>query len=82
MALTKANKYMFEVVLRATKGKIVDELKDIYNVDAIEITTSILPGKPKRITGTSRFYKSDKRKKAIVTLKKGQKIELFEESKK
>ncbi len=75
------DRYMFKVELFATKGAIADEIKRMFGVDVIDVRTIIMPGKKKRIPKTSRFTKTEKIKKAIVTLKKGQKIDLMEEAK-
>lgn len=79
VALSAQNRYIFEVSMQATKGAIVDELKNVFNVDATEVRTLIMPGKKRRISKTNRFGKTAKRKKAIVTLKEGQKIDLVSE---
>ncbi|MBU1132780.1 50S ribosomal protein L23, partial [Patescibacteria group bacterium] len=44
---------------------------------AVDVKTLIIPGKKKRITKTKGFTKTSKWKKAIVKLKKDQKIDLF-----
>jgi large subunit ribosomal protein L23 len=81
VAMHEQNRYVLEVDLAARKGMIQDELKRIFNVDTLEIHTTILPGKKKRIAKSNRFGKTAKRKKAIVKLKAGQKIELLENKK-
>lgn len=75
------NRYVLEVSLDATKGIVADEIKRIWGVDAVEIQTIIMPGKKKRIPKTSRFTKTAKKKKAIVKLKAGQKIDMAEAKK-
>ena len=77
MKLEAENKYVFEVAMDATKGAIAKELKDSFGVDVINVNTSILPGKKRRILKTPRFKKTSKRKKAVVELKKGQKLDIF-----
>ncbi len=76
MAFEHELKYLFQVNMKSSKGSIAAELKRIYNVDAKEIRTMIMPGKKRRILGTRRFGKTKKWKKAIVKLSEGQKIEL------
>ncbi len=73
---SEINSYIFEVNYRASKGSVAREIKETYGVDPIDVRTSILPGKKRRLTGTRRFTKTSKRKKAIVKLKEGQKIDL------
>jgi large subunit ribosomal protein L23 len=80
-SLTSSDKYMFVVDLAASKGSIADEIHNLFGVDVIDVRTIIMPGKKKRIPKTSRFTKTAKIKKAIVTVKKGQKIDLVEEKK-
>lgn len=77
MSLTSDNRYVFQVALEATKGAIEAELKRVFGVDALEVSTMIMPGKKKRILKTYRFKTTPKWKKAIVKLKEGQKIDIF-----
>lgn len=71
------NKYVFRVDIKASKGDIKKELKKLFDVDALDVKTMVMPGKRKRITGTRNFTKTSRWKKAIVRLKEGQKISLF-----
>jgi len=38
-------KYVFEVSVKATKGAIRNEIKDLYGIYVTEVKTAILPGK-------------------------------------
>lgn len=76
MALQNDLKYIFQVNLKASKGAIAEEINRIYGVDAVDVKTMIMPGKKRRILGTRKFTKTKKKKKAIVKLKEGQKIDL------
>ncbi len=69
--------YSFKVNMKATKGNIRENLKNIYNVEAIQINTVIMPGKPKRVLGTRGFSKTQGWKKAVVKLREGQSIDVF-----
>jgi large subunit ribosomal protein L23 len=71
------NKYAFEVVKIAKKTEIKKAVEAIFGVTVEKVNTMIVKGKRKRM---NRFvgYQSDK-KKAIVTLKEGQKIDKFGE---
>jgi large subunit ribosomal protein L23 len=71
------DKYVFQVGLKAKKESIRKEIKRIYNVDAADINTIIMPGKKRRISGSRKFTKGPKWKKAIVKLKEGQSIDIF-----
>lgn len=76
-ALASEGRYCFEVTMLATKGSIVNELKKVYGVDVIDIHTTIMPGKRKRVMRTRLLSKPKRWKKAIIKLKKGQTIDLF-----
>ena len=70
------NKYTFKVAKSANKIQIKYALKVLYNVQAVDCRTISMKGKVKR---QGRFVgKTSSWKKAIVTLKKGETISLFE----
>jgi large subunit ribosomal protein L23 len=75
--LSSRGVYEFSVDLKANKPAIAREVEKLYGVEVVDVRTIVLPGKKKRIMGTRNFTKSSKRKKALITLKKGQKLELF-----
>lgn len=77
MAQTKDNMFSFEVNKDATKDQISQDIKKLFNVDAVSVNTVMLPGKKRRVIGTRKYSKMSMSKKAIVKLKEGQKIELF-----
>jgi len=69
----KENKYLFEVDNRANKIEIKSAIRQIYKVTVEEVNIVNQCGKWKRVRqqpGMTAAYK-----KAIVTLKKGDKIE-------
>ena len=73
-SLSEFNKIVFKVHKGASKNSIKKSIEKIFKVDVIKINTINLRGKTKLVKGkkTSRpGYK-----KAIVTLKKGQSIDL------
>lgn len=70
------NQYTFEVDLKANKIQIKDAIESIFDVDVLRVNTIIMPPKRGR-RGRKFFLRSKKWKKAIVTLKMGQKIDLF-----
>ncbi|HJT25295.1 MAG TPA: 50S ribosomal protein L23 [bacterium] len=77
--LKEKNKYSFEVNPDATKQEIKNAVELIFKkekVEVLKVNTANLPAKIRRV-GRS-FSKPYRWKKAIVTLKPGQKIELFE----
>ncbi|MFC1703470.1 50S ribosomal protein L23 [Candidatus Omnitrophota bacterium] len=66
--------YLFLVAKKANKVQIRKSIEDIYKVKVESVNTMIVPGKLKRV----RFQqgKTPDWKKAIVTLKEGNKIEV------
>lgn len=76
----KANQYAFEVDIRANKLEISNAIQKKFNVKVSSIRTLTLKGKKKsQFTKRGRFsgFKATK-KRAIVTLAKDSKIDLFE----
>lgn len=76
MGLLADNKYTFIVDKRANKTEIKNAIETIFNVRVEKVFTMIVKGKPKRM-GRHVGRTSD-RKKAVIVLKAGQKIKLFE----
>jgi len=72
------HKYLFYVKPDATKSEIKKAIKKFYKVDPVKVNIIIIKGKMKRIGRTRRFSKMSDYKKAVVTIKKDQKIEGFE----
>jgi len=73
----KQNGYLFEVARDANKIEIKRAIESIFNVKVDSVRTIRVHGKPKR-QGRFAGHRPDW-KKAVVTLKKGQAIELFEQ---
>jgi len=71
------NQYHFEVARQANKIEIKRAVEAIFSVKVDSVRTQQMHGKVKR-QGRSSGRRSDW-KKAIVTLKPDQKIELFEQ---
>ncbi len=78
MADALAHQYTFSVHPRATKTQIRHAIEQIFKVDVIKINTVNVRGKPRNFArrGVRTTGKQSDFKKAIVTLKSGQKIEL------
>ena len=74
--LMQENKYTFQVPLNANKVEIRKAVESIFNVKVEKVATIRVLGKTKRM-GRTQGKRSDY-KKAIVTLKAGETIELFE----
>ena len=75
---TKRNCYTFEVDCAATKDQIKAAMKQLFKVDAVGVRTSIT--KPvSKTTGKRRIPgETSQTKKAIVEIKSGQSIKVFE----
>jgi large subunit ribosomal protein L23 len=71
-----AQQYAFEVHRDATKIQVKTAVEKLFGVHVTAIRTSIARGKNKRV-GRS-FGRRPNWKKAIVTLKQGEAISLFE----
>lgn len=75
-ALMEQGKYTFRVPLAATKVQIRQAVEQIFRVKVQAVNTMRYEGKVKRL-GRTQGRRSDW-KKAVVTLKPGETIELFE----
>jgi len=73
-SLSEHNKIVFKVNDVATKKSIKRSVEKIFKVNVIKVNTINLKGKTKSVRG-KKVNKSGY-KKAIVTLKKGQSIDL------
>ncbi|HVO28450.1 MAG TPA: 50S ribosomal protein L23 [Candidatus Paceibacterota bacterium] len=73
--LATAGKYVFLVQNAATKPEIKKAIKAIYKVDAVAVNVVNRPPKRKRFGGRMKGAQEAYRK-AIVTLKEGQKIDI------
>lgn len=70
------NKYCFKVAIYANKNEVKNAIENIFKVEVLNVNTMKLKGKPKR-QGAFIGKRADW-KKAIVTLREGHKIEVFE----
>jgi large subunit ribosomal protein L23 len=75
--LTAQNKYVFEVALGANKLQIREAVQKAFNVNVEQVNTLRVRGKVKRMGRRSGGQQPDW-KKAVVTLRAGDQIELFE----
>ena len=67
-------KFLFWVKKNATKHQIKKAVEDNYKVNVKKINTCIMPGKAKRVRQQLGYVPDWK--KAVVTLKQGQTIEV------
>ena len=75
-ALQAENKYAFEVAGEANKLQIKQAVEKAFKVKVTAVNVMTVPGKTRRIG--RRQVLTQSWKKAIVTLKSGDKIGLFE----
>lgn len=69
------NKYVFDVLPKATKPDIKAAIESLFDVTVVKVNTLTLPRKKRRV-GRFMGYKAQY-KRAIVTLKDGDSITLF-----
>jgi large subunit ribosomal protein L23 len=74
--LSEQNKYVFQVANSANKDMVKKAVKKIFNVTPDRVNVIMMRGKKKRVR--YQYGYTTAWKKAIVTLKAGDKIELFE----
>jgi large subunit ribosomal protein L23 len=76
MSLLADNKYTFIVDPRANKVEIKKAVEELFKVKVEKVNTMRVKGKTRRVRNV--VGRRPEVKKAIVTLRKGDKIELFE----
>ncbi len=72
--LSEQNKVVFRVPLDATKPQIKEAVEALFNVNVMSVNTLVVKGKTKQFRGIPG--KRSDVKKAIVTLKDGQSIDV------
>lgn len=70
------NKLYFEVDRDANKIEIKEAVQKIFKVDVLDVSTISMKGKKKRVG--RHFTQLPDWKKAVVTIKPGQRVEFFE----
>ena len=73
--LSKNNQYVFEVFSRSNKTEIKKAVEETFNVDVTRVNIIKIPAKRRRLGRTLGWKKGYK--KAIVSIKKGQKIDIL-----
>jgi large subunit ribosomal protein L23 len=81
LAAAKMGNYTFRVEPRMDKKRIAAEISKIFDVKVVRVRT-IKTGGEKGRNARGRNFSVKASKKAIVTLKEGDKISVFEEGKK
>jgi large subunit ribosomal protein L23 len=72
----RENKFAFEIDMKANKTEVKQAIEQLFKVKVVAVKTAIVRGKFRRI-GRSEGQRPNW-KKAIVTLKEGDAISLFE----
>ena len=72
--LMEQNQYLFKVSPKANKIQIKKAVEDLYKVHVVSVNTMVVSGKLKRVRLHPGYTRSWK--KAIVTLKEGDTIEM------
>ncbi len=74
--LQEDGRYTFEVALKANKGLVKEAVEKNFNVTVTDVNITMLRGKRKRYG--PKIKKQPDTKKAVVTLKAGDRINLVE----
>ena len=69
-------KYTFKIDRRANKTQVKEAVEAIFKVEVTAVNTISVPPKSRRVGRT--IGKTQAWKKAVVTLRAGQRIEIFE----
>ncbi len=72
----EVSRYAFEVDPRANKLEIKRAIEEAFKVKVAKVNTVTMPGKARRLGG--RTTEKQPWKKAIATLKKGERIQIYE----
>lgn len=72
--VAEENKIIFRVPMTATKPDIKEAVENLFKVDVTKVNTIVVKGKTKRFRGT--LGRRSDFKKAIVTLKDGQSVDI------
>ncbi|NMC35626.1 50S ribosomal protein L23 [Candidatus Beckwithbacteria bacterium] len=78
MTLAGQGRFTFEVHPKASKTMIAQAIEAAFKVSVVDVATSSIRGKIRRFGSRRKEAHVGAGKKAMVTLKKGQKIDLFE----
>tara|TARA_B100000945_G_scaffold13875_1_gene10536 strand:+ start:768 stop:1058 length:291 start_codon:yes stop_codon:yes gene_type:complete len=70
--------YTFEVEMKSTKSQIKANVESAYGVDVLTVRTIISKGPQKRNPKTGSWMNGKRSKKALVKIKQGQTINIFE----
>ena len=74
----KLNQYVFEVDRKATKAQIKEAVEALFDVEVVRVNVTNAPAKRSRRRNRRLLVRRPGYKKAIVTLKPGDTIDVFE----
>ena len=76
---SKLNQYVFEVLSEVSREQVKTAVETVFDVDVVRVNIINLPAKSTRNSRSrSRAVRKTGYKKAIVTLKQGDRIPVFE----
>jgi large subunit ribosomal protein L23 len=70
--------FTFKVDLKANKPEIAKSVEEMFGVHVLKVHTITVKGRTKRSLRSRHTYQVSDWKKAIATLKQGEKIDLFD----
>ena len=73
---SQSNKYVFQVAMDSNKVEIRQAVEKFFGVKVLDVRTMRMTGKPKRVRLVAGYRPNWK--KAIVTLKAGDTIDMFD----
>ena len=81
MDLSTRGYYTFEVAREANKNQIKKVVEELFKVNVLGVKTIMMKAKSRKVGRMRRKVAGKPAKKAIVKLKSGEKIDLFEAGK-
>jgi large subunit ribosomal protein L23 len=78
MSLAGVGKFSFVVASHASKNMIRQAIQDMFSVSVTDVATATVKGKTKRVGKRREEVVITPLKKAVISVKKGQKIDIFE----
>jgi len=78
MRMAQDNRYTFIVDQKANKGQIKEAVRQFLKVEPVRVWTMKVKGEERWSSGRRRKIKMANFKKAIVEIKKGQKLDFYE----
>lgn len=70
--------YTFAVSIESNKATVAHAIDDRYKVTVVDVRTMIMPGHERRMGKRQKKVTKSDWKKALVKLKEGQKIDVYE----